>query len=354
MTKQIKKRAGAKRAKLYQTTKRWKLSHRTHTGRMLPHAHTSYPALAMVMLCVGVLMGGLNQVSKAAPPDDIVVTARLLGQAPATAATIDTPTDGSGYSTKPIIVSGTCPADTYIELIRNGIASGVALCQPDLTYSLSTDLFDGANALQAQVYNTTDVPGPVSSSVTVFYNRPAPAGSSAQPQSIRSSAAPSKSPLLLQTDFTFTGHYVGETVTFEFTVSGGQSPYAISVTWGDGSTKLLTIEKSGLFKVEHVYQKAGPDSGSYTVGVKVADAAGNETVLQTITQITDRPGTATAGSADGEAGRSSLFPSFSAEAIKSIIWSAYSLVAVMVFSFWLGERHEVKMLKGHIRPHHRA
>lgn len=368
MQKQPKKRAISKRSKLYKTTSRWKLSHRIHTGRLLPHAHTSYPALAMIVLCVGVLMGGLSQVSNAAPPNDIVVSARLPGPAPTMAATIDSPADGARFTAKPIIVSGSCPTNTYVELIRNGVTSGVAICQADLTYSLSTDLFSGANSLQAQVYNTTDVPGPISSTVTVYYDPPipltsgqpktsqppAPSGStSTPPRPSGSTPAAPVPPLLLQTNFSFTGHYVGDPASFQFSVNGGQSPYAINVDWGDGTTKLITIEKSGTFTVDHVYEKAGGYANSYTIKISAADVDGNETLLQIITQVTDKP-TAQGIGKTGESGGLGLLPKFDGELITRLIWSAYTMVLLMVLSFWLGERHELRILKGRFGRSHRA
>ena len=372
MKKQIKKRAISKRSKLFKTTQRWKLSHHIHTGRLLPHTHTSYPALAMVVLCVGVLMGGLSQVSSAAPPNDIAVTASIIGPAPTSAATIDSPADGTRFTAKPVTVTGTCPADTYVELIRNGIASGVAICQADLTYSILTDLFDGVNALQSQVYNTTDVPGPISSTVTVYYDPPVQPGAPTTSQPSTSQPKPSSGgtttpsqpnqpnqaavvpPLLLQTEFSYTGHFVGDPADFKFTVSGGQAPYAISIDWGDGTTKLLTVEQSGAFDVEHIYKSTGGFSGSYKITVSAADALRNETILQTLTLIADKPIANGLGSTGFDKGGPGLLPKFNRDFIVGLIWSAYTMVVLMVLSFWLGERHELNILKSNPRRSHRA
>lgn len=332
----------------------------------------------MVVLCVGVLMGGLSQVSSAAPPNDIAVTASIIGPAPTTPATIDSPADGSRFTAKPITVSGSCPANTYVELIRNGIASGIAICQADLTYTILTDLFVGANALQSQVYNTTDVLGPISSTVTVYYDPPVPSqppvqpgtpttgqpttgqpqptsgGTTAPPRTSQPNQTLSVPPLVLQTEFNYTGHFVGNPAEFKFTISGGRAPYAISIDWGDGTTKLLTVEQAGEFKVEHVYKNPGGFSGSYKITVSAADAAGNETILQTLTLIADKPVADGIGSIGNDGGGLGILPRFDRDFVVGLIWSVYMLVVLMVLSFWLGERHEYHVLKANMRRSHRA
>jgi hypothetical protein len=159
-----------------QTSRHFRVAHSRHTGRMLPRASTSYPMLAMILLIVGVLIGGWTRVVVADTPvgspqlqDSYTVHASVPGPAPTRAASILSPADGKHFADKPIVVSGSCPADAgggYVSLYRNNFYSGTALCDASGNYQLSIDLFTGANQLIARVFNFTDVAGPNSSPIT--------------------------------------------------------------------------------------------------------------------------------------------------------------------------------------------
>src|SRR4051812_4814653 len=96
-----------------------KLSHHRHSGKRLPHAHTSW-GLLMVFMLATVLISLFA--TKVALADDIVqsgnmkVNARVPGPAPSSPAVIETPQDGQIFTTSPITVSGTCPANTAVQI----------------------------------------------------------------------------------------------------------------------------------------------------------------------------------------------------------------------------------------------
>lgn len=124
----------------------------------------------MVLLCVGVLLVGLTLRGSA---DSYQVTAEVLAPLPTMPATITSPADQTHFTSEPISVTGTCPENTYVNLYRNNVFSGTAICGSGQTsFQIDTDLFPGSNVLTAQVFNITDQAGPTSSSVTVWYDNP--------------------------------------------------------------------------------------------------------------------------------------------------------------------------------------
>lgn len=357
MKKQSQKRqAAAKPLRVVQTSRHLRVTPHSHTGHRLPGRTTSYPMLAMIVLCVGVFLVGWTRFVTAAPfvypgpsQASYQVNASVPAPAPTQAATIDTPNEGDRFSSLPINVSGTCPADTYVTLYRNGTFSGVALCQANGTYSLQTGLFVGNNQLQAQVFSSTDVPGPMSNSVTVVYAPPV------QPTlpGAANSATPTD-PLIFKTDFNYTGHYTGKTSTWRLDISGGNPPYAIFVDWGDGTTSLISRLHAGVFSIDHTYKKAGGYKGSYVIRLKASDTQGAQTFLQLLTIVNNPP------SATGTTSKSNLLgggPDTTQTYLQKIfdyVWPSYGLVVLMLTSFWLGERRELKLrIPRHKKARHR-
>ncbi|MDL2341759.1 MAG: hypothetical protein QFB87_01625 [Patescibacteria group bacterium] len=349
--------------------------HHRHTGHLVHKRHSSYPVLAMLLLCIGVLISSSTHSALAVTLTDsasYVVTASLPGPAPATAATISAPTNNAHFKTATITVSGSCPLNTYVEISRNGVASGVALCSAAGDYSLQISLFNGANALQAQVYSQTDVPGPASPVVTVYFDPPlttnpnptgnpattgsgatTPAGNAANTSPAVSngtvSGAPAE-PLVLKSQFRYLGHYTGQTTNYQFVVEGGTAPYALSIDWGDGTQKQITVTANGAFAVSHTYQKAGGYHGSYRIKATVVDGAGNQAILQLLAIINDPPTVPFPGST-GSTGGGTYTDTIGQyiQGLLKYIWPTYGVTVLMLASFWLGEWRELKILRPRTR-----
>lgn len=156
-----------------------------HRSRPLHKKILLHPFSVMVLLCVGVLIIGLAIKSWAATYD---VKATVPAAAVTSPATITSPTDQLHVSTVPIKVTGTCPADSYVSLMRNNSFSGVSACNNG-TFQIQTDLTGGANTLKARVFNLTDQEGPASPAITVFYDEttiiPAPPPANNPPMTLR-------------------------------------------------------------------------------------------------------------------------------------------------------------------------
>jgi hypothetical protein len=325
------------------------LSHRRHTGKLLPHHSTSYPTLGMILLCLGVLLSGWTHVVSA---NEYVVHASVLGSAPTVAATITLPVDGSHVTATPLNVVGSCPTDSYVSLYRNGLFSGVALCDAGGAYRLATDLFVGANQLQARVFSRTDLPGPVVAATTVYYDPPAgPATNHGVPIGSNGRASPKLSAdaavLVLKSNFSYQGFYAGQPVRYQVLIEGGLAPYAIAVDWGDGQQSLISRSAAGNFELMHTYQKAGGYQGSYPIKILATDAVGQRTNLQLLT-IVNSPPNAAAGQlmATGIGGKGAI------QRALHYLWPSYGVTVLLVTAFWLGERHEFAHLRPPRRVHH--
>lgn len=307
-----------------------------------------------MVFCVGILLAGWTRFVTA-DSGSYAVYASVPGPAPTVAATIDTPGNQTVATASPILVSGSCPLNTYVTLYRNGVFSGVALCSQTAAYQLSTALFYGMNRLQARVFSFTDVPGPLSNLVTVDYPRPgsptgppgpggtAPTAPGTTSSSSPAAAASTASQPVIGAMFAYQGAYVGQAQSWQLTISNGTPPYAVNVEWGDASADLISRAAAGEFTITHTYQKAGGYHGSYVITITLTDGAGAKTYLQLIAIVNNKP------SADlfSSATTTGTTPTQSTltQTLK-YVWPSYALIVLLLASFWLGERQEFH----HLRP----
>jgi hypothetical protein len=242
-----------------------------------------WPIITFILLTLGVLLLGWTFQTQA---DDIHVTAKVSAPLPSGAAVITSPGDGSRFTSVPITVSGTCPVDTYIKLYRNNFFSGTVVCTTDGNFSLETDLFPGANKLEARVFNLTDDEGPQPVPVTVYYDVP-------------------------------------------------EQPYALNIDWGDGTNTLLSQKDVGKVTATHRYKKVGNGNhGSYLVKTTGTDSQGRQSFLQLFLVIVP------AGVPGFVSNTLPAGPKIDSSWLK-LIWPAYFVVILMALSFWLGEREEL-------------
>lgn len=285
-----------------------------------------WPYIFFMLLCVGVLLAGWTL--RSAADETLVVKAKVPADPLTEPAIITNPVNGQRFTSYPISVSGTCPLNSYIKLYRNGVFSGTAICSSDKTFQLSSDLFEGANLLQARVFNLTDDEGPESPPVTVYLDSAAPI-----PGAIPAA------PFVIKTDFKFIGYRIGQTGRWKLEISGGSPPYAINIDWGDGTNDVISRKKAGEFIVEHKYEKTGPgQSGSFLVKITGSDSKDNKAYLEFFIVV-----------------NSDNIPEIVANTMPSagppqrhwlwVAWPAYLVLVLMLSSFYLGEREELLELK---------
>jgi hypothetical protein len=302
-----------------------KLSHHHHSGVLRPHEHTSYLPLGLILLGVGFILIAYTASAASPGPESgsIGLSGVMPGKAPTVAATIRQPINGQRFSSTPITVSGTCPADTLVELFKNDIFAGSTPCLAGGTYTLETDLLIGQNILIARVYDSLNQPGPDSNAVTVFYDAlPAQAGA-LTPLDFGGDQ------LLLNTDAVFRGVFPDKEMSVPIDILGGSPPYAINIQWGDSTNKVIPRNDNVTFRANHIYKKPG----TYQVSIQGTDASGRVAFLTVASIVNGQPAIATTTQSAASTTNKLL-----------VLWPLYASAFAVVVSFWLGERREKKIL----------
>ena len=299
-----------------------------HTGQLRHHGHTSYASLAFVLLITGVLLAGFSISAGAAVPavnpqsGSVGLAGTVRGAAPAVAARILSPSNGSRTTSTPITVSGTCVASGFVQIFKNDTFAGATDCSGDGTFSLQVDLFDGANRLVARTSDALGQFGPDSAGVDIFYDAPSfslPTGSIGRQ-------------LFLQATTTVAAVSPGTPITRTVMVVGGIGPYAIKFDWGDGTDTLVSQSTEGPASASHAYERPG----TYRVIVSITDATGNTSFLQFIT-IVNGPVEDLGATSSGSTGyiTGTLLTA----------WPLYLLAVIMVGFFWLGEVRQLRKIR---------
>lgn len=321
---------------------------RLHKVKKASRLFLPYPLFCFLMLCVGVLLALWTFKADAI---DYIVNGKVPAPALTEPAIIESPADGARFSAVPIKVNGSCPLESYVNLYRNDVFSGSVLCSSSNKFEITTDLFEDANILKVKVFNLTDDEGPASDPITVYYDAPAPSPEPTPGSGPPGGVPAAAKPLIIKSEFKYRGYLVGQTVKWPLEISGGNAPYAVSVDWRDGGNSLISLSKAGQFNIEHIY-KTAPSSGSYEVKVSASDKFNRKTFFQFFIIVIDEDGMVPAGGTG-----SSGFPGssiFNRDWLK-YIWPAYGIVALMAFSFWLGEREElIELRRQAARKKHRA
>lgn len=251
---------------------------------------------------------------------------RISAPPPTRGATISVPGNGQTFTQLPITVSGICPDDLLVKLFKNNVFAGSVQCKNG-SYTLITDLFSGSNELVARVYDALDQAGPDSNKVTISYNDARP-GASPRPT--------------LTSNIAKLGVNSGQELSWTISLSGGSGPYALSIDWGDGSqAELMSVSFAGPVEIKHKYKSAGV----YNIIIKLTDRDGASAYLQLVGivngAISQEQQAAAKGQEDGsaEGGAGSSVK-------RTILWQpAAASVPLIMATFWLGRKYELRFLK---------
>lgn len=305
-----------------------------HTGKLVHHRHTSYGALiTLVAMAVVPIFMMSREVATAAPEDSVtteystyaVVPAPIPQDPPA----INLPSLGTVFaSPEPVSVSGSCPNDTLIKVFKNDVMAGTVFCQNG-RFSINIDLFHGPNALVARAYNANNISGPDSTVVTVRRDVAA--------QGVdQNLAIAGLKKFAITADGPYTGVNVGQKLVLRLSLSEGQAPYAVSVSWGDGKTDLVSRTQPGGFEVSHVYGEPGSGSkSSHDITVLATDQSGTKSFIHLETIVNgDKPGVV-----------GTIKAGYNWSSMLKTAWQVVLVTTLIVISFWLGERREAFVLK---------
>lgn len=309
-----------------------KLSEHRHSGRHLPHRHTSYPALGLLLLLCGLIVGGTTAgaLADSHPPPQagsVSLSGQMPAAPPAAPPQITNPRSGQHFSQTPITVSGTCSTGDLVEVYKNDLFAGAAQCT-DKAFTMQIDLLYGTNTLVARAYDALDQASPDSAAVVVYYDAAPPQSSPLDFANLLGNQ------LLLKTNPVFRGAYPGVDYDVPVQVIGGQAPYSISVDWGDGKTDLLPRGVAGSFDLVHQYARPG----TYQVTIKAADNSKQTAFLQVLVVVN--------GQAVGSAGQTGGTSSNQTLTLRLLmVWPLYLLALMAVAGFWMGEVREKRKLE---------
>lgn len=273
----------------------------------------------LVLCLLSTPASAINQIPIPEPkPGSFGIAATKTQPPPTQGATITTPGGGASFSTSPITVNGICPNGLLVQIYNNGVMVGSVMCSGG-SFSLQVSLFPGSNELSAIVYDELDQPGPVSNLITVNYT--------------------DTSFTAFGTSMTLTSSYgrrsapAGGELVWPLQLSGGTSPYAFSIDWGDGSaTELKSQLMAGVVAINHPYKKAG----IYQVNVKVTDVNGVTAFLQVVAVANGKVDAALSAAKKDETPKTET----------KILWvpSAIALL-LLIPTFWLGRRSQIVSLR---------
>jgi hypothetical protein len=238
---------------------------------------------------------------------------------PTVGPSITLPSNGQNFTTLPVTVNGLCPNDLLVKVFKNNVFAGSVQCKNG-SYSIVIDLFNGQNELVARAYDALDQASPDSNKITVAF------GDNRQ-------GTPSR--VTLTSNFAKRGANPKETLTWPIIISGGSSPYALSVDWGDGKTPdLISQPFPGTFEIKHIYDTPGV----YNMIIKATDKDGGVAFLQLV---------AIANGSITQSGQAGSDEDGGAQAPKTkILWQPTALsIPLIISTFWLGKKYELKLIR---------
>jgi hypothetical protein len=298
-----------------------RIAHHKHSGKHMPWQYTSYTILFflivfafMVMLMTGSAARAYDQVGKG----KIALSGFSKGPPPDKPAVITNPVNKTVFDENIILVEGICEPGLFIEIYRNSVLAGGAICQEDGTFSVNITIVPGKNELQTKIHDSLWQYGPDSDIIVVWYNVPIP-------------DAPI---LLVYTKPIQDGMFVDNYLELNYVISGGDAPYAASVRWGDGSVDTVSVRKTdGSYTVNHKYKKAG----QFVITISVTDERDSRALIQSVV-VVHETGQDIPLVARTCQDSSCLGVSNGLLGTLDWAWPALIVATLMTISFWVGEK----------------
>jgi hypothetical protein len=283
-------------------------------------------ALACLMLLVGMAAMPAPANGQVQNPQNgsTGLQGKISSPPPTTGATISLPRDGQSFNTLPVTVSGICPKGLLVKLFKNNVFAGSTDCTNG-SFSVPIDLFNGRNELVARVYDALDQAGPDSNMVAVTFS---------------DAKSVDVSRVSLTSNYAKRGANPGEALVWPIILAGGTGPYAISIDWGDGkAADLMSRAFPGAFDIKHTYD----NPGVYNIIIKATDKNGAVAYLQLVGVGN---GALSQDTGSGQAKSNDNNGTNTTTTTTRILWQpAAILLPIILLTFWLGKKHELKVLK---------
>lgn len=231
-----------------------------HSIKLLPHAHTSYSGLSIVLIFFCLAFIFIQHLSVLA--DSIVVTANVPAPLPTVAPVITYPVNNANIAYSSTVVRGTCqilsPA-SIIALYRGDTLLGSTICSNAGTFKLSIDLIDGQNMVTPKSFNSLGDAGPVGLPVSLFFT-----------------PLTAQNVFSLTSDMPFITYKPNQTFDWNVYIKGGEKPYNLYINWGDNSSQALNKQEDGKVVLSHSYSS----TKNYKISVTAIDKLSKERSLE--------------------------------------------------------------------------
>lgn len=297
---------------------RLKLSHHQHSGKVLPHGHTSHGVLLVLLIAAGLMMWFATDKALAGNQTgsgSVAVSGVVPSPAPEEPPVVETP---EPTPEKPTVeIRGTKPTSGVIEVYSNGILVGIAGCKPD-KFALDITPLRGKNEIKTRIVDSLGQYSPDSIPFSFNY---------LPLLSVQRANVPQ---LFITTEAAYYGIQVGQAFDLKPKITGGKGPYAVSSNWGDGSSDDLVVRtEPGQFSQTHNFE----NPGCYLVQVNVKDSVENEAYFQTVVIVS--------GSKEAVASTSKIDQIIATPTL-GFLWPLYLMVLGIIAAFWLGEKYQLR------------
>lgn len=146
----------------------------------------------------------------------------------------------------------------------------------------------------------------------------------------------------ISSSYIYAIYNIGQTVSYNIHVTGGRAPYAFTVLWGDGGSSTIVRQDDSDFTVSHKYGWIKAVAGTRIVKIQGISADGQASTLQFSVPLRNSAYQTAVANATKSAGLQGLYNAF--RPWLWLLWPGYAIIILLAFSFWLGEREEMRRL----------
>jgi hypothetical protein len=327
-----------------------KLQHHRHTAKRMPHAHTSYRGLFLVLLLSALCFSAVHNVRA----DDYSVSAVVPSSVLDQPAVITAPANNAVLANSIVQIQGSCQVSlvgTVVVLERDGETLGSQACQSNGRFAITVTLIEGENIVLPKVFTSANVPGPDGQPVRLVWqpvvSAPGQPGGQTAVQSPLSTSSTSRTtggapagPASARPERSFLVYESGESVRLSITMEGGSAPYRLKINWGDQTTiEEWTIQGAGTQNYEHTYKI----DNTYAVKISLVDARGQQYETEVTAISLNVPIINFAAPTSPLSGLTAWFSS----PITRIVWGGYMLVCVLAIVLWWASPTHSLFWNGH-------
>ncbi len=302
---------------------RVRLAHHEHSGKRLPFHATSYAVLFFLLAFTSCLLLFAGQAVRAYETignnRDITLQGFSKGPPPRDPAAITSPLYKNVFDESGVDIEGTCKPGLFIEVYRNDVLAGGAICNEVGTFKVFITLVPGKNIIYTRIHDSLYQYGPNSERLTLWYNVP-------------ETLTP---PLLITTRAIQKGILKNQSLQLNYSIAGGRAPYSLYIDWGDGSiAELVNINSPGSYELSHKYKEIG----QFVITVRAADQDNQQFTIQTVIVVHPNEQTLLINGIGDCDSSNCTNSTLNIVRLLNWAWPALIVALLMTLSFWIGEK----------------